>query len=88
MRLWVFFCGLALAATSSFGGSVLAAEIKVLSSNAARTLMEEIELQYVTTLSAGIGAAGTAPDTVKALIRYLATPEAAEVIRAKGLEPG
>ena len=254
MRLRVFFCGLALAATSSFGGSVLAAEIKVLSSNAARTLMEEIappferasghkvtlgfgtsqqvakriqdgeaadlvvitpeaigqlvkqgkivdgshvdvarsfvgiavragvtrpdistpealkrtllaaksvtfsdpatgassgvhavrvferlgiademkpkyklgdgsstgpivargeaelaiqqisalkpyagidivgplppELQHVTTLSAGIGAAGTAPDAVKALIKYLATPEAAEVIRAKGLEPG
>jgi hypothetical protein len=46
------------------------------------------ELQYVTTLSAGIGAAGKAPDAVKALISYLGTPEAAVVIRAKGLEPG
>ena len=46
------------------------------------------ELQYVTTLSAGIGAAGQAPDAVKDLIKYLGTPEAAAVIRAKGLEPG
>jgi molybdate transport system substrate-binding protein len=46
------------------------------------------ELQYVTTLSAGIGVAGNAPDAVKAFIKYLATPEAAVVIRAKGLEPG
>ena len=46
------------------------------------------ELQYVTTLSAGIGAAGQAPDAVKDLIKYLGTPEAAAVIRTKGLEPG
>ena len=46
------------------------------------------ELQYVTTLSAGVGAAGKAPDAVKAFIAYLRTPEAAAVIRAKGLEPG
>jgi molybdate transport system substrate-binding protein len=46
------------------------------------------ELQYVTTLSAGVGTAGKAPDAVKAFITYLRTPEAAAVIRAKGLEPG
>lgn len=46
------------------------------------------ELQYVTTLSAGTGTAGKAPDAVKAFITFLATPEAAVLIRAKGLEPG
>ena len=46
------------------------------------------ELQYVTTLSAGIGTAGKAPDAVTAFIKFLGTPDAAAVIRAKGLEPG
>jgi molybdate transport system substrate-binding protein len=46
------------------------------------------ELQYVTTLSAGVGSAGKALEAVRAFIAYLRTPEAAAVIRAKGLEPG
>ena len=46
------------------------------------------ELQLVTILSAGIGVAGKEPETVKAFIAYLSTPEAIAVIRAKGLEPG
>jgi molybdate transport system substrate-binding protein len=46
------------------------------------------ELQLVTVLSAGIGSTGKQPDTVKAFIAYLASPEAIAVIKAKGLEPG
>ena len=46
------------------------------------------ELQLVTILSAGIGAAGQSRDAVQEFIRYMRTPEAAAVIRAKGLEPG
>jgi molybdate transport system substrate-binding protein len=46
------------------------------------------ELQLVTILSAGIGAAGQSRDAVQDFIRYMRTPEAVAVIRAKGLEPG
>ena len=46
------------------------------------------ELQLVTILSAGIGATGKEPETVKAFIAYMSTPEAIAVIKAKGLEPG
>jgi molybdate transport system substrate-binding protein len=46
------------------------------------------ELQYVTYLSAGLGAAAQAPDAAKSLLNYLASPEAAAVIKSKGLEPG
>ena len=46
------------------------------------------ELQLVTILSAGIGTAGKEPETVKAFVAYMSTPEAIAVIKAKGLEPG
>ena len=46
------------------------------------------ELQLVTILSAGVGAAGQSPAAVQELIRFFRTPEAAAVIKAKGLEPG
>jgi molybdate transport system substrate-binding protein len=46
------------------------------------------ELQLVTILSAGIGVAGQSRDAVQEFIRYMRTPEAAAVIRSKGLEPG
>jgi ABC-type molybdate transport system substrate-binding protein len=46
------------------------------------------DLQLVTILSAGIGATGKEPETVKAFIAYMSSPEAIAVIRAKGLEPG
>lgn len=45
------------------------------------------ELQNSFVNTAGVSAAATQPDAAKALIKYLATPEAASVIRAKGLEP-
>lgn len=46
------------------------------------------ELQLTTHLSAGIAANATAPDAAKTLIGFFASPEAAAIIRAKGLEPG
>ena len=46
------------------------------------------ELQLVTILSAGIGAAGQSRAAVQEMIRYFGTPEAIAVIKAKGLDPG
>jgi len=46
------------------------------------------ELQLVTILSAGIGAAGQSRSAVQEMIRYFGTPEAKAVLAAKGLEPG
>jgi molybdate transport system substrate-binding protein len=45
------------------------------------------ELQLVTRLSAALGAGATAPEAAKALIGFFASPEAAAVMRAKGLGP-
>jgi molybdate transport system substrate-binding protein len=45
------------------------------------------ELQYSFVNTAGVSAAAKEPEAAKALIKYLATPEAAAVIRAKGMEP-
>ncbi len=45
------------------------------------------ELQNSFVNTAGVSAAAKEPDAAKALIKYLATPDAASVIRAKGLEP-
>ena len=38
--------------------------------------------------TAGVSATAKQPDAAKALIKHLTTPEAAAVIRAKGMEPG
>ena len=46
------------------------------------------ELQLTTHLSAVPGAGATSPDAAKALIAFFASPEAAAVMRARGLEPG
>jgi molybdate transport system substrate-binding protein len=45
------------------------------------------DLQNVTMFAAGIAAGSAHGDTVKALIRFLQTPESAAVIRKHGLEP-
>ena len=45
----------------------------------------ELRNSFVNT--AGVSAAAQQPDAAKALIKFLATPEAAAVIRAKGMEP-
>jgi molybdate transport system substrate-binding protein len=45
------------------------------------------ELQSWFVNTAGVSAAARQPDAAKALIKYLATPEAAAVIKAKGMEP-
>src|SRR5262249_31211124 len=45
------------------------------------------ELQLVIVFSAGVSLAPKNPDAVDALVRFLASAEAAPVLRAKGLEP-
>ncbi len=45
------------------------------------------DIQLYTVFSAGTGANGSAPDAAKALIKFLTSPDAARVIKAKGLEP-
>lgn len=46
------------------------------------------ELAHSTVFAAGIGVASTAPQEAAALIRYLTAGPAAQVLRAKGFEPG
>jgi molybdate transport system substrate-binding protein len=46
------------------------------------------ELQNIIVYAAGISAAAHDSATARDLIRFLATPEAVRIIRAKGLEPG
>lgn len=46
------------------------------------------DLQFITYLSAGLGAKTTAPDAAKALIGFFLSPDAAGVMRTRGLEPG
>ena len=46
------------------------------------------EVQLITGFSAGVSTTAKQPDAASALIRFLSTPEAARVIRAKGMEPG
>lgn len=48
-------------------------------------LPAELQSWFVNT--AGVSAAAMEPDAAKALIKHLATPEAAAVIKAKGMEP-
>ncbi len=45
------------------------------------------EIQNYTSFPAAVGAAAKQADAAKALLKYLASPEAAQVIKAKGLEP-
>jgi molybdate transport system substrate-binding protein len=46
------------------------------------------ELQTMIGFAAGMGAATREPDAAKALIRFLTAPEAAPVLKAKGVQPG
>jgi molybdate transport system substrate-binding protein len=48
-------------------------------------LPAELQSWFVNT--AGVSTAAKQPDAAKALIKFLATPEAAAVIKAKGMEP-
>lgn len=45
-------------------------------------------LQNMTAFAAGVSSAAQQPDAAQALIRYMTTPAAARVIKAKGMEPG
>lgn len=46
------------------------------------------DIQQITVFSGGIHAAAAAPDAARELLQFLAGPEAEEVIRRKGMEPG
>jgi len=46
------------------------------------------EVQYMTAFSAGVSATASQAEAARALLKFLTTPEAARVIRAKGMEPG
>jgi molybdate transport system substrate-binding protein len=45
------------------------------------------EIQHITVFAAGLSVAAKASEAVQALIKFLTSPAAAPVIRAKGLEP-
>jgi molybdate transport system substrate-binding protein len=45
------------------------------------------ELQTYIGFAAGVSAAAKEPDAAQALVRFLASPEAAPVLRVKGIEP-
>ena len=45
------------------------------------------EIQHFTVFPAAIGANAKAPDAARALLKFLASPDAHRVMRAKGLEP-
>ena len=46
-----------------------------------------VDLQSVTPFAAGVHVGAKDPDTARALIRFLQTPQAVAVIKAKGLDP-
>lgn len=46
------------------------------------------EVQVYTVIPAAIATSATEPDAAKALLKFLATPDAIRVLKAKGLEPG
>jgi molybdate transport system substrate-binding protein len=46
------------------------------------------DVQEITVFSAGLHPWAAAPDAAKALVKFLTSPEAAPVIRQKGMEPG
>ena len=45
------------------------------------------EIQQYTVFPAAIGAAATQAEAGKALLKFLTSPDAAKVLKAKGLEP-
>jgi molybdate transport system substrate-binding protein len=46
------------------------------------------EVQYVTVFSAGVFAGAKHTEAAQALVKFLSTPAAAQVLKAKGMEPG
>lgn len=45
------------------------------------------DLQFYTTIAAGVGVAARQPDAAKAFVKYLTGPDTGAVIRANGFEP-
>ncbi len=46
------------------------------------------DIQFVTVFSAGVHVAAPVPDAARALLRFLAAPQAAAILRHHGMEPG
>jgi len=46
------------------------------------------DIQMITVFSAGLHAAAPAPDAARALLKFLTAPDAAPVLRSRGMEPG
>ena len=46
------------------------------------------DIQEMTVFSAGLHTAASAPDAAKALVKFLAAPEAAAAIKKAGMQPG
>jgi molybdate transport system substrate-binding protein len=46
------------------------------------------ELQFYNAFAGGVGTAAKEPGAAKALLKILTAPEAAAVMRTKGMEPG
>jgi len=46
------------------------------------------EVQQITVSAAGLHAAATQAEAAKALVKFLASPQAAPVLKSKGMEPG
>jgi molybdate transport system substrate-binding protein len=85
-----------VAANVGAGGAVANSEVEIgmtqiaeILSHAGAELVGPLpaEIQLNTDFAAGVGANAKAPDGAKALIKFLATPAAVSVIKAKGLVP-
>jgi molybdate transport system substrate-binding protein len=46
------------------------------------------DIQQITVFASGIHSAATQADAGKALVKFLTSPQAAPVIKKKGMEPG
>jgi molybdate transport system substrate-binding protein len=46
------------------------------------------DVQQITVFAGGIHVAATQADAAKALVKFLTSPQAAPVLKKKGLEPG
>ena len=86
IRSLVAATGIGLALMLALVAGAQAAEIKVLSTNGVKAVLEELAPQFEKATAHRL-TIKFAP-AARALIKFLTTPAAATVIRAKGMEPG
>ena len=93
MKTGSIFAAIGFAVAVASGAQ--AAEIRVLSSNAAKTALEELaprfekatEHKLAFTFGTAVGLKSDIEDAARTLIKFLTSPDAAPVFKAKGLEP-